>query len=185
MDKGEGLRLAATLRQWTRLYGGCHLLLGAVVCSLLAACSSSPPGGVKVVDRNGSAPAAARRTPVTSGQYIVRRGDTLYSIAFRFGWDWKALAARNGIAPPYTIQVGQAIQFGGRAPAQPSVAKNTPVVAPSVATKPARFHPLLVRRYLPSPYRLRPRPRPHPAAARLPSLRGLRWAVGHGLRAVV
>ncbi|MEO9373547.1 hypothetical protein ABI428_37870, partial [Pseudomonas aeruginosa] len=22
MDKGEGLRLAATLRQWTRLYGG-------------------------------------------------------------------------------------------------------------------------------------------------------------------
>ncbi|WP_244233769.1 hypothetical protein, partial [Pseudomonas aeruginosa] len=29
MDKGEGLRLAATLRQWTRLYGGCHLLLGA------------------------------------------------------------------------------------------------------------------------------------------------------------
>ena len=121
---------------------------------------------VKVVDRNGSAPAAAR-TPVTSGQYIVRRGDTLYSIAFRFGWDWKALAARNGIAPPYTIQVGQAIQFGGRAPAQPSVAKNTPVVAPSVATKPARFHPLLVRRYLPSPHRLRPRPRPHPAAARL------------------
>ncbi|MFO6096781.1 LysM peptidoglycan-binding domain-containing protein, partial [Pseudomonas aeruginosa] len=141
MDKGEGLRLAATLRQWTRLYGGCHLLLGAVVCSLLAACSSSPPGGVKVVDRNGSAPAAARRTPVTSGQYIVRRGDTLYSIAFRFGWDWKALAARNGIAPPYTIQVGQAIQFGGRAPAQPSVAKNTPVVAPPVATKPTPVPP--------------------------------------------
>ena len=116
-------------------------MLGAVVCSLLAACSSSPPGGVKVVDRNGSAPAAARRTPVTSGQYIVRRGDTLYSIAFRFGWDWKALAARNGIAPPYTIQVGQAIQFGGRAPAQPSVAKNTPVVAPPVATKPAPVPP--------------------------------------------
>ncbi|HIE1611665.1 TPA: peptidoglycan DD-metalloendopeptidase family protein [Pseudomonas aeruginosa] len=141
MDKGEGLRLAATLRQWTRLYGGCHLLLGAVVCSLLAACSSSPPGGVKVVDRNGSVPAAARRTPVTSGQYIVRRGDTLYSIAFRFGWDWKALAARNGIAPPYTIQVGQAIQFGGRASAQPSVAKNTPVVAAPVATKPTPVPP--------------------------------------------
>ncbi|MEG6659554.1 peptigoglycan-binding protein LysM, partial [Pseudomonas aeruginosa] len=51
------------------------------------------------------------------------------------------LAARNGIAPPYTIQVGQAIQFGGRAPAQPSVAKNTPVVAPSVATKPAPVPP--------------------------------------------
>ncbi|MGC3103924.1 peptigoglycan-binding protein LysM, partial [Pseudomonas aeruginosa] len=59
MDKGVRFRLAGTLRQWTRLYGGCHQLLGAVVCSLHAASSSSPPSAVKVVHRNGSAPAAA------------------------------------------------------------------------------------------------------------------------------
>ena len=124
----------------SRLYGGCHLLLEAVVCSLLAACSSSPPGGVKVVDRNGSAPAAARRTPVTSGQYIVRRGDTLYSIAFRFGWDWKALARAMASRRPIPSR-SVSYPFGGRAPAQPSVAKNTPVVAPPVATKPALVPP--------------------------------------------
>ena len=125
------------------------------------------------------------RTPVTSGQYIVRRGDTPYSIAFRFGWDWKALAARNGIAPPYTIQVRSSYQFGGRAPAQPSVAKNTPVVAPPVATKPAPVPPA-VSTSVPA------KPAPAPAfdhdptqQAATPSSRGLRWAVGHGLRAVL
>jgi lipoprotein NlpD len=51
---------------------------------------------------------------VTTGQYVVKRSDTLFSIAFRYGWDWKALAARNNIPEPYTIHVGQAIRFDGR-----------------------------------------------------------------------
>lgn len=70
--------------------------------------------------------------PVTRGQYVVTRGDTLYSIAFRFGWDWKALAARNGIGAPYLIRPGQVIQFSN---APTSVAQRTPV-APVVASKP-------------------------------------------------
>jgi lipoprotein NlpD len=53
------------------------------------------------VDRNN---AAAQRPAVTTGQYIVRPKDTLFSIAFRYGWDYKALAARNNIPAPYTIQ---------------------------------------------------------------------------------
>ena len=38
------------------------------------------------------------------GAEMVRRErDTLFSIAFRYGWDYKALAARNNIPTPYTI----------------------------------------------------------------------------------
>ncbi|QLF94989.1 peptidoglycan DD-metalloendopeptidase family protein [Pseudomonas sp. ABC1] len=76
---------------------------------LLSGCASSPaPGNVQVVDRNS-------RPAVTSGQYVVRRGDTLWSIAFRFGWDFRALAQRNNIPAPYTIYPGQTIRFDGRA----------------------------------------------------------------------
>lgn len=42
--------------------------------------------------------------------YVVQPGDTLYSIARRFGMSVEALAALNGIAPPYTIEVGQTLR---------------------------------------------------------------------------
>lgn len=52
---------------------------------------------------------------VTSGTYKVRGGDTLYSIAFRYGLDYKSLARINGIQPPYTIYVDQVIKLRGSA----------------------------------------------------------------------
>jgi lipoprotein NlpD len=107
------------------------LLSGLVLSVLLIACTSSPPGGVKVVDRShGGASHAPQRQPLKSGQYQVQRGDTLYSIAFRFGWDWKALAARNGIAPPYLIRVGQVIRFDGPPSSRSPVVATSPVVVP-------------------------------------------------------
>ncbi|WP_082629056.1 peptidoglycan DD-metalloendopeptidase family protein [Pseudomonas sp. TTU2014-080ASC] len=97
------------------------LLSGFVLSSLISGCTSSSSSQVYVEDRTSSTNAAQRRQPVTSGQYRVQRGDTLYSIAFRYGWDWKALAARNKISPPYVIRVGQVIRFDGQ-PATSSVA---------------------------------------------------------------
>jgi len=86
-----------------------HAPLAALsLAILLTGCSSNQSGTVQVVDRNNE---SAPRQPVRSGQYIVQRGDTLYGIAFRFGWDWKALAMRNQIPAPYTIVPGQRIQF--------------------------------------------------------------------------
>ena len=41
----------------------------------------------------------------------MRRGDTLYSIAFRNGLDYRELASANGIGPPYTIYPGQEIRL--------------------------------------------------------------------------
>ncbi|MCH4874094.1 MULTISPECIES: peptidoglycan DD-metalloendopeptidase family protein [Pseudomonas] len=116
------------IKSYQRLVVG--LLLSATLL-LLAACSSTPKNGVRVVDRNG----VAQRPAVTTGQYVVRRGDTLFSIAFRYGWDWKALAARNKIDPPFTIVPGQTIRFDGRAGTVPSGGTTTTVVSSSAGTK--------------------------------------------------
>lgn len=44
-----------------------------------------------------------------SGIYRVGQGDTLYSIAWRYGLDYRVLAQRNQINPPYAIQLSQVI----------------------------------------------------------------------------
>lgn len=106
----------------------CVLMLGALLFGCSGTASKAP-----VVDRSH-----ATRAPVTSGNYVVKRGDTLYSIAFRFGWDWKVLAARNGIAAPYVIVPGQVIRFSHTANA-PVVRTVTPARAPTAQSvkKPA------------------------------------------------
>lgn len=43
--------------------------------------------------------------------YQVKPGDTLYSIAFRYGRDYRDLASDNGITAPYNITVGQNIRL--------------------------------------------------------------------------
>ncbi len=42
-----------------------------------------------------------------SNSYTVSHGDTLYSIAWAYGVDYRDLAARNGIYEPFTIYPGQ------------------------------------------------------------------------------
>jgi lipoprotein NlpD len=113
-----------------------RLMTGIALSVLLVGCSSTPSGGVRVVDRNGKA-IAPQRQPVTTGQYVVKRGDTLFSIAFRYGWDWKALAARNSIPDPYTIHVGQTIRFDGRSSSSGSVIAAAPQTTTSSTTSPS------------------------------------------------
>ena len=43
--------------------------------------------------------------------YQVKKGDTLYSIAFRAGVDFKKLATENHIRPPYSIFPGQTLRL--------------------------------------------------------------------------
>ena len=53
---------------------------------------------------------AVTTTSTTSlGTYRVRKGDTLYSIAFLNGLDYRDVARANNISPPFTIYVGQNI----------------------------------------------------------------------------
>lgn len=49
--------------------------------------------------------------PVYFGSHTVEQGDTLYSIAWRYGRDYKELAEANKISPPYSLLVGQRIRL--------------------------------------------------------------------------
>lgn len=44
--------------------------------------------------------------------HIVRSGETLYSIAWSSGKDYRDLAAWNGVPPPYLIKPGQRLRLG-------------------------------------------------------------------------
>lgn len=99
------------------------VVLLAVACifpPLLAACQHHPPP--QVVDRSYHDRPAER---VTRGQHEVRRGETLYSIAWRYGWDFRQLAANNDIAAPFTIYPGQVIEL------TPKTASSRPTSTPS------------------------------------------------------
>jgi lipoprotein NlpD len=43
--------------------------------------------------------------------YVVQKGDTMYSIAFNYGYDYHELAEMNGIKDPTLISIGQQIRL--------------------------------------------------------------------------
>lgn len=49
--------------------------------------------------------------PVYFGSHVVREGETLYGIAWRYGRDFKELARHNEMSPPYVISPGQRISL--------------------------------------------------------------------------
>ena len=73
--------------------------------------SSATPAPVRGIDASTSAPRSKPRPkprPVrTKNYHVVLRGDTLYSIAWRYGVDHRRLADWNGVPYPYTIYPGQ------------------------------------------------------------------------------
>jgi lipoprotein NlpD len=73
--------------------------------------------------------AATREADTRSENYIVRKGDTLYTIALDHGLDYKDLAEWNGLDNPNRIRVDQQLRL--RAP--PSTVVTTPLATvPSV-----------------------------------------------------
>ncbi|MBV8801505.1 MAG: peptidoglycan DD-metalloendopeptidase family protein [Gammaproteobacteria bacterium] len=55
-----------------------------------------------------------------NGQYRVSANDTLYSIAWRYGLDYRDLAQRNHISRPYYIEVGEILYLTSNAPSPSS-----------------------------------------------------------------
>ena len=65
--------------------------------------------------------------------HMVRKGETLYSISFRYGQDYKEVARWNNIKPPYLISPGQNLRItsppaGEELAAISSAEKKKPVV---------------------------------------------------------
>lgn len=90
-----------------RGYGGTLVVMAAAL--YLSSCGSS---GIRapVADPGEVKPWRVPKTVVRSTdakRHVVRRGETLYAIAWQYGIDYQDLAAWNRIAPPYTIFPGQ------------------------------------------------------------------------------
>ena len=85
------------------------------------------------------------RPTAIAGEYTVRPGDTLYSIAFRHQLDYHELAAWNHIGPDYRIFPGRVLRLSPphSAVARATIAEPVPVPPPS--------RPVAVSAPLPSP----------------------------------
>lgn len=95
-------------------------LICVVILASLVGCAGS--GRAPVEDRRASAKSS-------TVQYVVQRGDTLYSIAFRYGLDYRKVAEVNSIGAPYTIYPGQTLYLW-------KVSSSPAYVAPARATPP-------------------------------------------------
>lgn len=78
------------------------LFIILIVSLLLVSCATHSPA--PVFDRSKS----SVNRPAT---HRVSSGDTLFSIAWRYGLKYEALAKHNGITPPYTIRPSQIIRL--------------------------------------------------------------------------
>lgn len=103
-----------------------------LVCFLLSAC----------VDSDNYAPVTdisnIESIPKT-GSYRVAKNETLYAIAWRFGLDYRFLAERNNIKPPYTIHQNQIINLREKSVAR----KQSRIILPS--TRPSISKSVAVR----------------------------------------
>ncbi|MCY0965580.1 peptidoglycan DD-metalloendopeptidase family protein [Parathalassolituus penaei] len=129
------------------------------IVSLTTACST---GGnfVSVEKKFPSNERSASRNSGSAGNsadyYIVQKGDTLYSIAFRYGMNHLQLAASNGIYSPYTIYPGQKIDVRNGSSRSQTVATSTatsttyavPQTTPVTVSKPTPIvsNPVVVTR---------------------------------------
>ena len=107
----------------------------AVIAGLLALLAGCAEPRVVAV-RRMAGPPPVRGIEPAQGRYRVVAGDTLYSIAFRHGLDYRALAWINGIAPPFTIYPGEEIRFSGK-PAAPAAGARSPAPRPLPPARPA------------------------------------------------
>ncbi|WP_456380025.1 peptidoglycan DD-metalloendopeptidase family protein [Thiolapillus sp.] len=113
------IRYADTLIR--TILAGCVLLLMTVV---MGGCASQ---GTSTGHRQQSKARPPVKKP--AGTYRVRKGDSLYSIAWRAGLDYQTVARWNGLRTPYTIYPGQLIRLS------PPKSSRRPYVAPEKTPK--------------------------------------------------
>jgi peptidoglycan DL-endopeptidase LytF len=85
----------------------------------------TPPSGNTLQSTNFRAQSVTQPVsrPITpnansSNYHVVVGGDTLYSVARRYGYTPEDIAAWNGLTPPYTLTIGSSLRLGstGTAP---------------------------------------------------------------------
>ena len=87
------------------------LLLNACAANVdapVVAPGEKPEPTRKIKEQNVEQKKAAPQTP---GYHVVVKGDTLYSIAWNYGLDYRDIAVWNGVADSYVIYPGQKIRL--------------------------------------------------------------------------
>ena len=83
--------------------------------------------------------------------HVVEPGETLYSIGFLYGYDYRKIAQWNGIRPPYGLNAGQVLRVVppeiGTPP--PKVRSKSPVRKPAPVVGPVKAGPRAVDRASP------------------------------------
>lgn len=109
--------------------GRCGILSVLLLSVILTACQSethyAPVTDISTIERIPQ-----------SGFYLVAPGETLYSIAWRYGLDYRYLASINHIAPPFHVVAGQRIDL--HAKATPTI-KSAPATMVSTRHLPAKI----------------------------------------------
>ena len=97
-----------TCNLWCRI--GCYLLLLQLV-----GCTTANHNPAPVTSVQGYK--IELRSHINTPSYRVKKGETLYAIAWRSKQDFKFLAALNQIPDPYQIYPGQVLKLKGKIPA--------------------------------------------------------------------
>ena len=95
-------------------------LFASILCLILAACASTQ-NRAPVIERSAAGtnkkPAPAKSANKSTDKdwrpdfYVVKKGDTLYSVGLEHGYDYKEIAQLNQIEQPYVIRVGQSLKL--------------------------------------------------------------------------
>jgi len=121
-------------RRNARVIRACGLAVAALAFALLTGCGA--PGPLMPDQRTSSS--AESHPPPAPEAYRVRSGDTLYSIAFGYGLDWRRVARWNGISAPYTIHVGDWVRLQAPPDMGPAVLTAETPSTPKPAAKRGR-----------------------------------------------
>lgn len=115
----------ALTKSWLYQHG-ISTLAAVAICALLSACG--PSGVIAPVGRATTHDNVAASS---QGLYRVIEGDSLYSIAWRYGVDYRQLSRWNAISEPYTIHPKQLLQVS-----RPAQLPSMPTARASIASAP-------------------------------------------------
>ncbi len=110
------------------------LMLIATIMVGCASIANKPPASESAVEKK-----VRRSKEWRPDVYVIQKGDTLYSIAFNYGFGYRELAELNGIKNPNAISIGQAIRLF------PDKAASSPIAGNKASEPVIKDQPKLVK----------------------------------------
>ncbi|HIE90236.1 MAG TPA: LysM peptidoglycan-binding domain-containing protein [Methylophilaceae bacterium] len=88
-----------------------HIWLISFIAVLFAGCTSHVINRSPQTGSTSSPQTSSTSNDWRPNSYSVKKGDTLYGIGLEHGYDYREIAAANNIDAPYSIRVGQKLNF--------------------------------------------------------------------------